>query len=143
MCIGHANPTVGEAVKARHEEGTHFAAPTNGSIVVAENLRERFGLPSGGSPTPVPSRRCPRSTWRGATERDHIIKVEGSYDGHHDAVMVSATELDELGPRESPNPIPFGSGYPQALVDSLARSRSTTRRSSSESSRSTREGSPG
>ena len=33
MCIGHANPTVGAAVKARHDEGTHFAAPTDGSIV--------------------------------------------------------------------------------------------------------------
>ena len=55
---------------------------------------------------------------RGATERDLIIKVEGSYDGHHDAVMVSCyPDLDELGPRESPNAIPFGSGYPQAIVD--------------------------
>ena len=45
MCIGHANPVVGEAVKARHDEGTHFAAPTNGSIVTAQNLVERFGLP--------------------------------------------------------------------------------------------------
>ena len=45
MCVGHANPVVGEAVKARHDEGTHFAAPTEGSIVSAENLVERFGLP--------------------------------------------------------------------------------------------------
>jgi glutamate-1-semialdehyde 2,1-aminomutase len=36
MAIGHANPTVGEAVKARIDLGTHFAAPTDGSIVVAE-----------------------------------------------------------------------------------------------------------
>jgi glutamate-1-semialdehyde 2,1-aminomutase len=55
---------------------------------------------------------------RGATERDLIIKVEGSYDGHHDAVMVSCyPELDELGPRESPNPVAFGRGYPQAVVE--------------------------
>ena len=27
MCVGHANPVIGEAVKARHDEGTHFAAP--------------------------------------------------------------------------------------------------------------------
>src|ERR671910_1835428 len=38
MCIGHANPTVGAAIAARHDDGTHFAAPTNGSIVVAEEL---------------------------------------------------------------------------------------------------------
>ena len=35
MCVGHANPVIGEAVKARVDEGTHFAAPTNGSIVSA------------------------------------------------------------------------------------------------------------
>jgi glutamate-1-semialdehyde 2,1-aminomutase len=55
---------------------------------------------------------------RGATGRDLIIKIEGSYDGHHDAVMVSCyPELDELGPRESPTPVPFGEGYPQAVVE--------------------------
>jgi glutamate-1-semialdehyde 2,1-aminomutase len=32
--------------------------------------------------------------------------------------MVSCyPDLDQLGPRESPNPIPFGSGYPQAVVE--------------------------
>ena len=45
MCVGHANPLVGAAVKARHDRGTHFAAPTDGSIVVAEELVDRFGLP--------------------------------------------------------------------------------------------------
>jgi glutamate-1-semialdehyde 2,1-aminomutase len=36
MCVGHANPVIAEAVKRRVEQGTHFAAPTEGSIVVAE-----------------------------------------------------------------------------------------------------------
>src|SRR2546430_6658435 len=45
MCIGHANPEVGAAVKARVDQGTHFAAPTEGSIAVAEELQPRFGLP--------------------------------------------------------------------------------------------------
>ena len=36
MCIGHANPVVGAAVKARVDAGTHFAAPTDGSIAVAD-----------------------------------------------------------------------------------------------------------
>src|SRR6188508_1719027 len=43
--IGHANPNVGAAVKARVDDGTHFAAPTDGSIVVAEELVKRFNLP--------------------------------------------------------------------------------------------------
>src|SRR6201993_1892629 len=45
MVVGHANPVIAAAVKARMDEGTHFAAPTEGSIVVAEELRRRWGLP--------------------------------------------------------------------------------------------------
>lgn len=118
MCIGHANPVVGEAVKARHDLGTHFAAPTDGSIAVAENLVERFKLPQWRfSNSGTESTMSAVHLARGATGRDLIIKVEGSYDGHHDAVMVSCyPELDELGPVEEPTPIPFGLGYPDAVV---------------------------
>ena len=45
MCVGHANPVIAAAVKAQMDDGTHFAAPTEGSIVVAEELRRRWGLP--------------------------------------------------------------------------------------------------
>ena len=45
MCVGHANPVIAAAVKARMDEGTHFAAPTDGSIKVAEEMRRRWGLP--------------------------------------------------------------------------------------------------
>ena len=31
MAVGHANPTIGDAVKARIDQVTHFAAPTDGS----------------------------------------------------------------------------------------------------------------
>jgi glutamate-1-semialdehyde 2,1-aminomutase len=119
MCIGHANPTVAKAVKARADEGTHFAAPTNGSIVVAEELAKRFGLPQWRfSNSGTESTMSAIHLARGATGREHIIKIEGSYDGHHDAVMVSCyPDLDQLGPRERPNPIPFGAGYPQELVE--------------------------
>ena len=37
--------SIAAAVKARMDEGTHFAAPTEGSIIVAEELRRRWGLP--------------------------------------------------------------------------------------------------
>jgi len=118
MCIGHANPAVGKAVTERHARGTHFAAPTDGSIEVAGELANRFGLPQWRfSNSGTESTMSAVHLARGATERDLIIKIEGSYDGHHDAVMVSCyPDLDELGPRESPTPIPFGSGYPDAVV---------------------------
>ena len=62
MCVGHANPVIAAAVKARMDDGTHFAAPTEGSIVVAEELRRRWGLPPGASRTPARSRRWTPST---------------------------------------------------------------------------------
>jgi glutamate-1-semialdehyde 2,1-aminomutase len=118
MCIGHANPTVGAAVKARVDLGTHFAAPTDGSIVVAEELTRRFGLPqwrftNSGTESTMDAIHLAR----GATGRDVILKIEGSYHGHHDAVMVSVyPSLEELGGRDDPHSVPYGAGYPRALT---------------------------
>ena len=74
---------------------------------------------SGGSPTPAPSRRWTRSTSPAAlTGRDMILKIEGSYHGHHDAVMVSVyPPLEALGDRDDPRSVPYGDGYPQALTE--------------------------
>jgi glutamate-1-semialdehyde 2,1-aminomutase len=119
MCIGHANPTVGAAVKARVDQGTHFAAPTDGSIVVAEELSDRFGLPqwrftNSGTESTMDAVHLAR----GVTGRDTILKIEGSYHGHHDAVMVSVyPSLDALGDRDDPRSVPYGDGYPKALTE--------------------------
>jgi glutamate-1-semialdehyde 2,1-aminomutase len=119
MCIGHANPTVGEAVRERVGEGTHFAAPTEGSIAVAEELTRRFGLPqwrftNSGTEATMDAVHLAR----GATGRDVILKIEGSYHGHHDAVMVSVyPELEDLGDRDDPISVPYGAGYPKAITE--------------------------
>src|SRR6188472_4173837 len=113
MCVGHANPIVAAAVKARMDEGTHFAAPTEGSIVVAEELRRRWGLPhwrftNSGTESTMDAIHLAR----GLTGRDMIVKMEGTYHGHHDAVMVSVKPpADEMGDRSRPNPGPYGLGY--------------------------------
>jgi glutamate-1-semialdehyde 2,1-aminomutase len=119
MCIGHANPTVGAAVKARIDEGTHFAAPTDGSIAVAEQLQRRFGLPqwrfnNSGTEATMDAVHLAR----GATGRDTILKIEGSYHGHHDAVMVSVyPPLEALGARDDPVSVPYGGGVPEAVSE--------------------------
>ncbi len=119
MCIGHANPQVGAAVKARVDQGTHFAAPTDGSIAVAEELADRFGLPqwrftNAGTESTMDAVHLAR----GATGRDVILKIEGSYHGHHDAVMVSVyPPLEALGERDDPRSVPYGEGYPKALTE--------------------------
>src|SRR3954451_20851970 len=119
MCIGHANPKVGAAVKARVDLGTHFAAPTDGSIAVAEELTRRFTLPqwrftNSGTESTMDAVHLAR----GATGRDVMLKIEGSYHGHHDAVMVSVyPELEELGDRDDPVSVPYGAGYPRAITE--------------------------
>ena len=119
MCVGHANPVIAEAVKRRVDLGTHFAAPTEGSIGVAEELRRRFSLPqwrftNSGTESTMDAIHIAR----GATGRDMILKIEGSYHGHHDAVMVSVyPSLEELGDRDDPVSVPYGAGYPRAITD--------------------------
>ncbi len=119
VCVGHANPTVTEAVKRRAELGTHFAAPTEGSIVVAEELTRRFGLPqwrftNSGTESTMDAVHLARA----ATGRDVLLKIEGSYHGHHDSVMVSVyPELEDLGARDDPVSVPYGDGYPRAFTD--------------------------
>jgi glutamate-1-semialdehyde 2,1-aminomutase len=118
MCVGHANYAVATAVKARMDAGTHFAAPTEGSIVVAEELKRRWGLPhwrftNSGTESTMDAIHLAR----GATGRDLILKIEGTYHGHHDAVMVSVKPpADRMGPHDRPASVPYGLGYPDALT---------------------------
>ena len=119
MCVGHANPVIAAAVKHQVDHGTHFAAPTEGSISVAEELTRRFGLPqwrftNSGTESTMDAIHVAR----GATGRDVVLKIEGSYHGHHDAVMVSVyPPLEALGARDDPHSVPYGAGYPKALTD--------------------------
>jgi glutamate-1-semialdehyde 2,1-aminomutase len=118
MCVGHANPAIAAAVKARMDDGTHFAAPTEGSIVVAEELRRRWGLPhwrfaNSGTESTMDAIHLAR----GATGREVIVKIEGTYHGHHDAVMVSVKPPAELmGDRDRPASVAYGLGYPEAMT---------------------------
>ena len=102
--IGHAHPVFVRAVSQRATRGTHFAQPTEDAMVVAEELSRRFDQPlwrftNSGTEATLDAFHLMRA----ATERDIVIKMEGSYHGHHDSAMVSvANEPDEIGPRARP-----------------------------------------
>ena len=119
MVQGHAHPAIGEAIRRRYELGTHFAAPTEDAVVVAEELARRFGLPrwrytNSGSESTMDAIRIARAY----TGRDTVMKIFGSYHGHHDTVMVSiGVEYDRIGDRENLASLPYGAGIPQAVVD--------------------------
>ena len=119
MVQGHAHPAIGAAVQERYAQGTHFAAPTEDAIAVGTELARRFKLPkwrytNSGSEATMDAIRIAR----GHTGRTDVLKIFGSYHGHHDTVMVSiGVAFDKIGPREHPESIPYGAGIPQSTVD--------------------------
>ncbi|WP_354698151.1 Glutamate-1-semialdehyde 2,1-aminomutase [Paraconexibacter sp. AEG42_29] len=119
MVQGHAHPAIGRAISARYASGTHFAAPTEDAIVVATELQRRWDLPkwryvNSGSEATMDAIRIAR----GLTGRDTVVKIFGSYHGHHDTVMVSiGIEYDKIGDHENLASLPYGAGIPQATVD--------------------------
>src|SRR3954471_10354075 len=119
MVQGHAHPAIGKAISERYALGTHFAAPTEDAIVVGEELARRWGLPrwrytNSGSESTMDAIRIARAY----TKRDTIMKIFGSYHGHHDGVMVSiGVEYDKIGDRLNLESLPYGAGIPRAVVD--------------------------
>ena len=119
MVQGHAHPAIGKALQERYALGTHFAAPTEDAVVVGEELARRWDLPrwrytNSGSESTMDAIRIARAY----TGRETIMKIFGSYHGHHDAVMVSiGVEYDKIGDRENLASLGYGAGIPQAVID--------------------------
>ena len=52
---------------------------------------------------------------RGFTGRETVMKIFGSYHGHHDAVMVALGTGDSDDPFDPPE-LPYGAGIPKAVA---------------------------
>jgi len=119
MCVGHGNPRIAGAVAEQARRGSHFAAPTEGAVAVAEELARRFGLPqwrftNSGTESTMDAVHLARA----ATGRQVLLKIEGSYHGHHDAVMVSVRPaLESLGAPGDAGSVPFGEGHLHAATE--------------------------
>ena len=119
MVQGHAHPAIVKAVQERVALGSHFAAPMEDDIIVSNELAKRFLLPdwrylNSGSEATMDAIRIARAF----TGRDTIMKIFGSYHGHHDYVMVSiGVPYDKIGDREDYASLPYGAGIPKAVVD--------------------------
>jgi glutamate-1-semialdehyde 2,1-aminomutase len=115
---GHAHPAIVEAVRGQVTRGTHFAQPTEDSLVVADELARRFGQPlwrfaNSGTEATMDAVHLMRAI----TGRDLIIKIEGCYHGHHDSVQVSVNpEPDQVGPASKPAQSPSSTGIPDAII---------------------------
>lgn len=92
LIMGHAHPAVVEAVCAAARDGLSFGAPTPGETRLARVVRDAFPsmemvrLVSSGTEATMSAIRLAR----GVTGRDCIVKFEGCYHGHADALLVKA-----------------------------------------------------
>jgi glutamate-1-semialdehyde 2,1-aminomutase len=92
MILGHAEPEVIKAVQEAAKNSLSFGAPTSKELDMAEMLvrlvpsMEQVRLVSSGTEATMSAIRVAR----GFTSRDRIVKFEGCYHGHADALLVKA-----------------------------------------------------
>ncbi len=92
MILGHGHPAVLEAVQRAARDGFSFGAPTEREIELAEAIVElvpsveQVRLVSSGTEAAMSAIRLAR----GATGRSKVVKFEGCYHGHADALLVKA-----------------------------------------------------
>jgi len=92
LILGHAHPEVIKAVQNKIKDGLTFGAPTEAELEIAELLCklvpsiEQVRLVSSGTEATMTAIRLAR----GYTGRNRIIKFEGCYHGHDDALLVKA-----------------------------------------------------
>ena len=92
MVLGHAHPEVVAAIKSAVANGTSFGAPTEAENELAQMVVEAFPsietvrFVSSGTEAGMSALRLARAY----TGRDKIVKFEGGYHGHADALLVSA-----------------------------------------------------
>ncbi|MFZ2309041.1 MAG: glutamate-1-semialdehyde 2,1-aminomutase [Rhodoferax sp.] len=92
MILGHGHPAVVEAVQKACLEGFSFGAPTEREVELAEEIlslvpsMDMVRLVSSGTEAGMSAIRLAR----GATGRTKILKFEGCYHGHADALLVKA-----------------------------------------------------
>jgi glutamate-1-semialdehyde 2,1-aminomutase len=92
MILGHGHPAVLEAVQKATLDGFSYGAPTEREIELAEEIlrhvpsMDMVRLVSSGTEAGMSALRLAR----GATGRSKIIKFEGCYHGHADALLVKA-----------------------------------------------------
>ena len=110
--LGHAHPEVIREVQEAATLGLSFGAPTEVEVAMAERVRElvpsmeRLRMTSSGTEATMSAIRLAR----GYTGRDLLVKFEGCYHGHADALLVKAgSGLLTLG-------VPSSAGVPASVA---------------------------
>lgn len=109
MILGHAHPEVVRALEEAVRRGTSYGAPTSWEVEMAEEIREAFPsiekvrMTNSGTEATMSAIRLARAV----TGRRKIVKFEGCYHGHADALLVRAgSGVATLGLPDSPGVLP-------------------------------------
>jgi glutamate-1-semialdehyde 2,1-aminomutase len=92
LILGHAHPSVVEAVQDAAEKGTSYGAPTEAEVELAAEVCDRIGsvemvrMTSSGTEASMSAIRLARA----ATGRDAVVKFAGAYHGHVDGLLAQA-----------------------------------------------------
>ena len=92
LILGHAHPSVVEALHAAVDRGTSFGTPTKDEIALAEEIAERVDpieqvrLVNSGTEATMSAVRLAR----GYTGRSKVVKFAGCYHGHVDSLLAAA-----------------------------------------------------
>jgi len=112
MILGHRHPAVIDAIRAVLDRGTSFGAPTDLEIELAQRVIEAVPsvemvrMVNSGTEATMSAIRLAR----GFTGREGIVKFDGCYHGHADALLVAAgSGVATLG-------IPGSPGVPESVV---------------------------
>lgn len=113
LILGHAHPAVVEAITRAAADGTSYGLPTEREVEMAETLVSAFPamdqvrLVSSGTEATMSALRLARAF----TGRDRIVKFEGGYHGHGDALLAKAgSGLATFG-------IPGSPGVPRVFAE--------------------------
>ncbi|QFU84532.1 aspartate aminotransferase family protein [Natronorubrum aibiense] len=120
--VGHTHPAVTEAIKSQLDNGTLFTHPHNLLAEAAKELKKRWDpvdlvrFTNSGTESTMHAIR----TARAYTGKDKLLKIEGSYHGVHDAVLISkSTPKGKLGHPERPAKVIESDGVPEAIADTV------------------------
>jgi glutamate-1-semialdehyde 2,1-aminomutase len=119
LAAGHSHPILAESLARRVANGTCYTFPVEDGIVLAEEIKRRFGVDlvrfsNSGTEATMDAIRVAR----GYTGREKLIKFEGGYHGHHDDVLISIQPPRELmGPADAPNSVAASAGLPRTRLE--------------------------
>jgi glutamate-1-semialdehyde 2,1-aminomutase len=122
LLVGHAHPVLVEALRDQLGKGSLYSLPCPDTVFLAEELVRRFApieqvrFCNSGTEATMDALRVARAH----VGCDKVVKIEGSYHGHHDTVLMSTKpSVKDAGPADRPNAVPASKGIPADVKSNI------------------------